>query len=104
MAAPRVTILLPVWNARATLPRAVASLRAQTLADWGLLAVDDGSTDGGGGWLERAAAADEPRLRVLRRPHAGLVAALNAGLAAARGELVARMDADDECHPERLAA
>lgn len=99
---PRVSVVLPVFNARATLPRAVASVRAQTFADWELVAVDDGSTDGSGEWLVQAA-REEPRLRVLHRPHAGLVPALNAGLAAARGEFIARFDADDECLPERLA-
>lgn len=102
-ATPRVSVVLPVFNALATLPRAVASVRAQTLADWELTAVDDGSTDGSGEWLAQAAKG-EPRLRVLRRPHAGLVPALNAGLAAARGEFIARLDADDECLPDRLAA
>ncbi|MFN0068799.1 MAG: glycosyltransferase family 2 protein [Limisphaerales bacterium] len=100
---PRVSVVLPVFNALATLPRAVASVRAQTFADWELVAVDDGSTDGSGEWLAQAA-KEEPRLRVLRRPHMGLVPTLNDGLAAARGEFVARMDADDECLPDRLAA
>ncbi|MBI5381773.1 MAG: glycosyltransferase [Opitutae bacterium] len=93
---------MPVYNAAATLERAVASIRAQTLTAWELIAVDDGSTDGSAELLATLAHA-EPRLRVLARPHGGIVAALNAGLAAARGELVARMDADDESHPERLA-
>ncbi|HMO65446.1 MAG TPA: glycosyltransferase family 2 protein, partial [Verrucomicrobiota bacterium] len=100
---PRVSVVLPVFNALATLPRAVASVRAQTFTDWELVAVDDGSTDGSGEWLARAA-KEEPRLRVLRRPHAGLVPALKDGLDAARGEFIARLDADDECLPDRLAA
>lgn len=100
---PLVSVILPVRNAAATVGRAVASISAQTLADWELVAVDDGSTDGTAGvlreWEQR-----EPRLRVLRRPAGGVVAASNAGLAAARGRLIARMDADDEALPERLAA
>ncbi len=99
---PPVSVVLPVRNAAATLARAVASIRAQPWRDWELLAVDDGSTDGTREILA-ALARDEPRLRVLTRPPAGLVAALNAGLAAARGEFIARMDADDESHRERFA-
>ena len=98
---PSISVVLPAYNAAATLFRAVDSIRAQTFRDWELIVVDDGSTDGTGEWLD-SIARTEPRLRVLRRPHAGIVAALNAGLAAARGEFIARMDADDVSHPERL--
>ena len=98
---PRVSVLLPAFNALATLPRAVASIRAQTFTDWELLVVDDGSTDGTTEWL-RAQATGEPRLRVISQPHGGIVATLNHGLATARGEFIARMDADDEALPERL--
>ncbi|HVS54430.1 MAG TPA: glycosyltransferase family 2 protein [Opitutaceae bacterium] len=100
---PRVSIVLPVWNAGATLARAVASIRAQSLRNWELLVVDDGSTDETPAILA-ALAREEPRLRVLARGHEGLVAALNHGIADARGEFIARMDADDEALPERLAA
>lgn len=100
---PAVSVVLPVRNGRATLPRAVASVGAQALRDWELIAVDDGSTDGSREWLRASAAAD-PRIRLLEQPALGLVSALNAGLAAARGRFIARMDADDECHAERLSA
>lgn len=99
---PRVSVLLPAFNALATLPRAVASICAQTFTDWELLVVDDGSMDGTAAWL-RAAAVREPRLKAIAQPHAGIVAALNRGLAVATGEFIARMDADDESLPERLA-
>jgi len=102
VAAPRVTVLMPVRDAARTVGRAINGVRAQTFGDWELLAVDDGSEDETPGILE-AAAVTEPRVRVLRRPREGIVAALNAGLSAARGEFFARMDADDEMHPERLA-
>ena len=82
--------------------RAVESIRSQTFHEWELVAVDDGSTNGTGTILE-ALAQRESRLHVLRRKHLGLVAALAAGLGAARGDFVARMDADDVSHPERLA-
>lgn len=102
MSAPRVSVLFPAFNALATLPRAVASIREQTFPDWELLVVDDGSTDGTAEWL-RVQAAREPRLKVISQSHGGIVAALNRGLAAAHGEFIARMDADDESLPERLA-
>lgn len=98
---PVVSIVLPVHNAAATVARAVASVQRQSYGNWELELVDDGSTDGTDALLE-ALAHEEPRIRLSRRGHEGIVAALNAGLAAARGELIARMDADDECSPERL--
>jgi glycosyltransferase involved in cell wall biosynthesis len=85
-----------------TLPECLASLRRQSLADHEIVAVDDGSSDGGRELLLQEARA-EPRLVLVLRPALGLVAALNAGLAAARAPLLARMDADDVAHPERLA-
>ena len=100
---PQVSVVLPVRDAAATLPRALAGIEAQTLRDWELVAVADGSTDATGEIL-RVAAARDPRVRVLTLGPVGIVGALNAGLAAARAPLVARMDADDESHPERLAA
>lgn len=103
MPAPEVTVLIPVFNAAAAALRAIDSIRRQTLREWELIVVDDGSTDQTPEALRRIAAV-EPRLRVISIPHGGIVAALNAGLAAARAPLVARMDADDESHPDRLAA
>ena len=99
--APRVSVLLPVKDAAATLPECLASLRGQSLGDHEVVAVDDGSTDGSLALLERAAAED-PRVRVLPAAAPGLVAALNTGLRAARGRFLARMDADDVAHEERL--
>lgn len=100
---PLVSVLLPAWQAEATLGAALRSVRRQTLAEWECVVVDDGSTDGTGA-VARACAAADARVRVLHGPHRGLVAALNAGLAACRGQFVARMDADDVMHRERLAA
>jgi glycosyltransferase involved in cell wall biosynthesis len=100
--APVVSVLLSVRDGEATLGRAVASIRAQTFREWEMIVVDDGSRDGTAELL-RALVREEPRIRVLTREREGLVPALNAGLAELRGELVARMDADDEAHPERLA-
>lgn len=99
---PRISVVLPVFNAVGSVERAVGSIRAQTWPDWELVVVDDGSTDGTREVL-RTLAGQEKRLVLLEREHAGVVAAANAGIAAARGEFVARMDADDVSHPERLA-
>jgi glycosyltransferase involved in cell wall biosynthesis len=92
-----------VRNAAATLGECLASLAAQTLADHEVVAVDDHSTDGSRELLEAAARGDA-RLRIVGNPGQGLVAALNVSGRAARAPLLARMDADDVCHPERLRA
>ena len=98
---PRVSILLPAWNAAGTLPRAIESIRAQTFPDWELVLVDDGSTDETPAFAE-AAARQDPRMRLVRQTHLGIVPALEAGLAVARGEFIARLDADDVSLPTRL--
>lgn len=94
---------MPVFNAASTVERAVESLRRQTFPDWELVVVDDGSTDATRTVLMRLGRG-EPRLRLRLMPHVGLVRALREGLAEVRGELIARMDADDESLPDRLAA
>jgi hypothetical protein len=99
---PRVSVLLPVRDAAATLGPCLDSLAAQTLEDHEVVAVDDGSLDGSAEALLERARADR-RLRVLRRPRLGLVSALGAALAEARAPLVARMDADDVALSPRLA-
>lgn len=99
----RVSILLPAWNAAATLGTALESVRRQSLREWECVIVDDGSTDGTLEVAARYATADS-RIRVVHTPHRGLVSALNAGLRHCCAPLVARMDADDVMHRERLAA
>ncbi len=99
---PRISVVLPVFNAATTIVRAVESVRAQTWAEWELVVVDDGSTDGTREIL-RGLAREEKRMRVIERAHAGVAEAANAAMAAAQGDFVARMDADDVAHRERLA-
>ena len=101
MGAPRVSIILPVRNAAQTLGPALESLQHQTFTDFEIVAIENGSTDDTATVLAQFSSR-EPRLRVLTLPSPGLPQALNAGLAAARGELIARMDADDEALPRRL--
>jgi GT2 family glycosyltransferase len=96
-----VDVLLPVFNGGRTLAQSLQSLADQTLADIRVLVVDDGSTDDTPEIARRFAAAD-PRFVHLRQPNGGIVAALNAGLEAARAPYVARLDADDLAYPERL--
>jgi glycosyltransferase involved in cell wall biosynthesis len=98
---PRVSVLMAVYNARPYLDLALDSIRSQTLADFEVVAVDDGSTDGSDRILSDYRARDA-RLRIVSQPNAGLIAALNRGLEHCRAEYIARMDADDVALPERL--
>lgn len=98
---PLVSVVLPAYNAGDVAGRALDSLLAQTLGDIEILAVDDGSRDGTARVILERAATD-PRVRPLFLRHRGVAEAFNAGLAAARGEFVARMDADDVSLPRRL--
>ncbi len=99
---PEVSIVLPCRDVAATLPACIASIERQTLAAYEVVAIDDGSTDATADRLAAWAAADR-RVRVLETGGAGLVAALNLGIAEAQAPLIARMDGDDVMHPARLA-
>src|SRR5258705_13387894 len=99
---PRVSILLPAFNAAETLPACLRSVRRQTETDWECVIIDDGSTDGTAACARRVTAGDD-RVVVVSTPHRGLVGALETGLARCRSLIVARMDADDLMHRDRLA-
>lgn len=101
-AVPDISFVIPIYNAGEYLRPALASLRWQTLDRWEAVCVNDGSTDNSAEILHDFAAADA-RFRVVDQPNGGIVAALNRGLAEARGEWVARMDSDDVATPNRLA-
>lgn len=96
--APEVSVVLPYRQAAETLVEALDSLLAQRGVDLEILAIDDGSTDAGPAIVTR-----HSQVTPLRCEGAGLVAALATGLRHARAPFIARMDADDVCHPDRLA-
>lgn len=98
---PAISVLLPCFNAVATLDEAIGSIIRQTLSDVEIIAVDDGSTDGTLAALRRWEGQDR-RISVVTTPHRGIVEALNTAASLARADLLARMDADDVSHPERL--
>ena len=99
---PPISILLPVWNAAVTLPACLRSLQRQTEQRWQCVLVDDGSDDGSLAYA-RWFAAQDARFAVVATSHQGLVAALHTGLAHCHGRFVARMDADDLMHRQRLS-
>jgi glycosyltransferase involved in cell wall biosynthesis len=102
MPKPLVSVGIPVFNARALLKDAIRSVMCQSFRDWELLIVDDGSTDGV--W-DLLSGLRDPRIHCFRHArNQGLAATLNEIAEAARGEFVARMDADDMMHPARLEA
>jgi len=97
-----VSVLLPTYNAQASLPKTLESLCRQTFTDWECVLCDDGSSDDTLA-VARAFAASDARFAILELAHAGLVATLNAGLQRCCAPYVARLDADDLCHRQRLA-
>lgn len=100
--APRVSVILPAFDAADSLPRALGSALGQTLVDLEVIVADDGSTDGTADLAESVARRDG-RVRVLRADrNAGAAAARNRAFAAARGDWLALLDADDFLAPDRL--
>ena len=98
---PAISVLLPVYNAERFIREAVDSVLFQSLGDFELLALDDGSTDGSLIILREYEARDN-RVRIITRENRGLVASLNDLIAAARGRYLARMDSDDISMPQRF--
>ena len=101
MATPVVSVVLPVYNAGALLPQAVASICCQTFREWELILIDDGSTDN----CMAAFSTSDSRVRIVQDGrNLGLAARLNQGIDLARGKFLARMDQDDIAYPGRLEA
>src|ERR1044071_4471000 len=98
----RISVIMPAYNAERYVAESIRSVVGQTYADWELLVVDDGSTDGTAEVVQGLAAADG-RVKYLSQPQGGQGKARNAGIRASGGELVAFLDSDDLWEPEKLA-
>jgi len=98
---PLVSIILPYRNVSNEIDHCLTSIKNQTLKDWELVAIDDGSTDDSFDLLSSASKSDS-RIQIYRSPGDGIVDALNLGLKVSRSPLVARMDGDDKMMPSRL--
>ncbi|WP_353228022.1 glycosyltransferase [Novosphingobium sp.] len=98
-AAPRVSVVMPVYNVEAYVAEAIRSVLAQTFTDFELIIVDDGGADAS---LQICRSFADPRITIVSQPNRGLAGARNTGIAAARGEFVALLDSDDRWLPEKL--
>ena len=98
---PKVSVVMPVFNNGEWLAEAISSVRAQSLREFELIVIDDGSTDQTELIIAKTA-RDDARIRTARYDHRGIAAALNAGIALARSPVIARMDGDDIADPDRL--
>ena len=98
---PIVSIIVPVYNPGRYFSRCLSSVAAQTFRDWECILVDDGSPDGSGAICD-VCAEEDSRFRVIHQKNAGASAARNAGIAAARGEYLLMLDADDALSPIAL--
>lgn len=99
--AAQISIIMPLYNKENLVLSSIASVQAQTFSDWELVVVDDGSTDAG---PEQVAALGDTRIRLIRQANGGVSAARNRGIAEARCELLAFLDADDTWLPGFLQA
>ena len=100
---PRVSVVLPVFNADRFVRAAIESVLTQTYTDFEFIIIDDGSTDSSLAIIKKAVSADS-RCRVISRSNVGLVATCNEGVAESRGAYILRMDQDDISYRERFAA
>jgi glycosyltransferase involved in cell wall biosynthesis len=96
---PKVTVLMPAYNATEYIHQAIESVLCQTYNDFELIIVNDGSSDN---TADVIGTFKDKRIAVINQAHKGIAAALNLGLRHAKGELIARFDADDICHPYRI--
>lgn len=99
---PAVSVIMPTWNRASVVGAAIRSVQAQHFSDWELIVVDDGSTDDTAAVMSSFTA--DPRIRYIKRPHAGQCAARNHGQSVANGSLIAYLDSDNIWYPGFLAA
>jgi glycosyltransferase involved in cell wall biosynthesis len=93
------TVIIPLYNKKAYIRRSIDSVLAQTIQNFEIIVVDDGSTDGGGQAVE---SIKDSRIRLIRQVNAGAAEARNTGIRAGKGEWVAFLDADDLWYPDNL--
>jgi len=98
---PQVSVLLPCFNAEATIEEALSSLAGQSYQDFEVICVDDGSTDRTASILEKWSNKDS-RFVLVNKDHQGVIQASNTGLTLCKSSIIVRMDADDRCHPDRI--
>ncbi|HLA59072.1 MAG TPA: glycosyltransferase [Puia sp.] len=95
----KITVLMPAYNTENYIREAIDSVLNQTFRDFELLIINDGSTDQTEHIIR---SISDPRIVLVTQPNAGVSAALNTGIGLAKGEFIARFDADDVCYPNRL--
>ena len=98
---PKVSIVIPVYNAMPFIKKCLESARNQSLEDLEIIVVNDGSTDGSEAYLDEVAELDS-RIEVIHKDNAGVSSARNVGIAKARGEFVFFCDSDDWMEPNAL--
>jgi len=97
---PKVSVIIPAYNAMTYLPTTLANLLEQTFTDFEVLVVDDGSSDNTAAWVSQI---QDRRVQSIAQVNQGTCAARNTGIALAQGEYIAFLDADDLWHPTKLA-
>lgn len=96
---PKVSVVMSVYNGEKYLPETIDSILNQTFKDFEFIIINDGSTDKTAKILT---SYDDPRIRIFNQENMGLTKSLNRAISLAKGEYIARMDADDISYPERL--
>ena len=97
---PKVSVIIPAYNAMVYLPKTIANVLEQTYSDFEVVVIDDGSTDNVREWIERV---EDPRVRLISQSNRGLAGARNRGIEESQGEYLAFLDADDLWEPTKLA-
>lgn len=97
----KVSIITPCYNAAPYIQRTITSVQAQTISDWEMIIVDDGSTDNSVS-IVQAIAAKDSRIRIIQKPNGGTASARNKGLECAQGEYIQFLDADDEVAADKF--